>query len=80
MTSLHHSRLTSTKSWEQKLVRVAYPTKQEGKGTDLFVCFGRSGQKINLSPLFHSGIDRAAFDKWKVQYWQQRSADFRSWE
>jgi hypothetical protein len=23
-----------------------------GKGTDLFVCFGRSGQKINLSPLF----------------------------
>ena len=25
-----------------------------------------------------SGIDRAAFDKWKVQYWQQRSADFRN--
>jgi hypothetical protein len=23
-----------------------------GKGTDLFVCFGRSGQKINLSPCF----------------------------
>ncbi|WP_263974739.1 HNH/ENDO VII family nuclease [Pseudomonas sp. Marseille-Q5115] len=25
-----------------------------------------------------SGINRAAFDKWKVQYWQQRSVDFRN--
>lgn len=34
---------------------------------------------IHINPnTIPSGIDRAAFDKWKVQYWQQRSADFRN--
>ncbi|WP_410017517.1 hypothetical protein [Pseudomonas sp. 6D_7.1_Bac1] len=25
-----------------------------------------------------SGIDRAAFDKWKIQCWQQRAENFRN--
>lgn len=34
---------------------------------------------IHINPsTIPSGIDRAAFDKWKVQYWQQRSEDFRN--
>ena len=32
---------------------------------------------INPSTIL-SGIDRVAFDKWKAQYWQQRSTDFRN--
>ncbi|MHB2079456.1 MULTISPECIES: HNH/ENDO VII family nuclease [unclassified Pseudomonas] len=34
---------------------------------------------IHINPnAIPSGIDRAAFDRWKVQYWKQRSADFRN--
>ncbi|MGF0237458.1 HNH/ENDO VII family nuclease [Rhodococcus sp. IEGM1300] len=32
---------------------------------------------INIIPsTISSGIGRPAFDKWREQYWQQRSADF----
>ncbi|MBF8706486.1 hypothetical protein D0O09_11780 [Pseudomonas putida] len=34
---------------------------------------------IHINPnTIPSGIDRAAFDKWEVQCWRQRSADFRN--
>ena len=33
---------------ERSKVRGIGKGKGTGKGTDLFVCFGRSGQKINL--------------------------------
>ncbi|WP_409270006.1 RHS repeat-associated core domain-containing protein, partial [Pseudomonas sp. KCJK9044] len=34
---------------------------------------------IHINPnIIPSGSDRAAFDKWKVQYWKQRPADFRN--
>ncbi|TBU86568.1 hypothetical protein DNK44_22750 [Pseudomonas dryadis] len=37
----------------------------------------QSSSVIHVNPnTIPSGIDRAAFDKWKAQYWQQRAAGY----
>ncbi|MDM3888414.1 HNH/ENDO VII family nuclease [Pseudomonas sp. BCRC 81390] len=53
---------------------------QSGSIAEMTQSFHQSnGATIHINPnTIPSGIDRAAFDKWKVQYWKQRSADFRN--
>ncbi|WP_445178640.1 DUF637 domain-containing protein [Pseudomonas sp. McL0111] len=74
--------------------RMAAPIGVDGKSVNLHhMTQTQSGPIAEMTQSFHqtnsatihinpntipSGIDRAAFDKWKVQYWQQRSADFRN--
>ena len=53
---------------------------QSGPIAEMTQSFHQSNSSvIHINPsTILSGIDRVAFDKWKVQYWQQRSADFRN--
>lgn len=45
----------------------------------IFLVGNKSVPFLHINPnAIPSGIDRAAFYKWKVQCWQQRSADLRN--
>ncbi|MDD2107742.1 MULTISPECIES: HNH/ENDO VII family nuclease [Pseudomonas] len=64
-----------------KLVNLHHMTQtQSGPIAEMTQSFHQANSAtIHINPnTIPCGIDRAAFDKWKVQYWKQRSADFRN--
>lgn len=83
-----------TGSNAERMASVRAPIGVDGKSVNLHhMTQTQSGPIAGMTQTFHqansatihinpntipSGIYGAAFEKWKVQYWQQQSADFRN--